>query len=742
MKNCSPSNVEVLKMRKAFLSIDLEIRIEDSAQDRLWLAHDIREKIVQSGITVERTALQRAFDVMQVGLSVTPRMSPSALCQAWEQNVTTNTKAEKMSEGYVDAVYTVFTRLLNNAETKNLLLDADANDTNNLNSIYKLEAIVKRASSPAGIHWCVSYCLDYDQKLAVNALTGKGMPGGKGFLDVSMCKNELALSLLAWRKGLTTPLSNELSMRLHKWSAGMQDFRKDLKEGNNAWFGALPVFDQLFVQIWEDWIGHSEQDPLIKTHKISGAATAELLTKSPLKERLAAVEEQTDKNTMMTPDTSKKAAAQVQQAMDGVSPVKAEWIKKVTAKDADGTLEKWTDYAKNLAKRYVTFAVDPKDPQRIADVISNSDCPFSSMRGSDGEWYILVIYEAKKCGEPSARPHVRTCPFRDEHCLRMIKGTILGLSNPDSPPGAAIPPGVAFIYLDGHTHGNEHKFTRCFTDTKGKTLPKEKKLLFVQTAASKTAAEKERLQGVGSLETIEFMHVITQTTFSVPGKKRLHGSSDSTNLADFIGPFNRQDRDGPETMRVKHSEKRALLADAFVLAGAAVAGDAGTPGPGQHDMVPMSWHGIEAKFYHEIQHSYNGLGWISLTCMDTTIPLAAVRAKVPALCFCYSKEHMQRLEDHLAECIFKAFSSEGDILFEPGMVKDGGGKLTALTTPQGTHPKPAKGGRARPSSSTGGGGEGGNEQQKSKRAKLLEKLASMDDGAGDDEQAEEGEEES
>eukprot|EP00959_Pyramimonas_sp_CCMP1952_P120530 2520365-Pyramimonas_sp.AAC.1 len=169
-----------------------------------------------------------------------------ALCKVWEQKVSVNTKAEKMNDGYVDAVYTVFNRLLNHPETKNLLLDADAKDTNNLNSIYKLEAIVKRASSPAGIQWCVSYCLDYGEKLSLTHLSGKGMPGGKGFLDVAMCKNELALALLSWRKALPIQLSEELSLRLQGWSQGMQDFRKDMNEVSVAWFGGLPVADQSF----------------------------------------------------------------------------------------------------------------------------------------------------------------------------------------------------------------------------------------------------------------------------------------------------------------------------------------------------------------------------------------------------------------------------------------------------------------------------------------------------------------
>ena len=124
--------------------------------------------------------MQRAFDTMQVALSVIPRMSPNALVKNWTAKVTQNTKSDKVCEAYVDAVYTVFNRLLNNIETKNLLLGKDSEDDNNLNSICKLDAVVKRASSPAGIHCCVSYCLDNGHKLSPNALTGRACQVAKG----------------------------------------------------------------------------------------------------------------------------------------------------------------------------------------------------------------------------------------------------------------------------------------------------------------------------------------------------------------------------------------------------------------------------------------------------------------------------------------------------------------------------------------------------------------------------------
>ena len=81
-----------------------------------------------------------------------------------------------------------------------------------------------------------------------------------------------------------------------------------------------------------------------------------------------------------------------------------DWVARIS--DESGMMTKWIDYAKNLAKRHVTFLVDPNSPDRIRDAIGNS--PFGSLQGKDNEKYIFVLYEAKKSGESSARPHVRT----------------------------------------------------------------------------------------------------------------------------------------------------------------------------------------------------------------------------------------------------------------------------------------------------------------------------------------------
>ena len=68
-----------------------------------------------------------------------------------------------------------------------------------------------------------------------------------------------------------------------------------------------------------------------------------------------------------------------------------DWTAKV--QNSDGAMTKWIEYAKNLSKRHVTFIVDPKSPDRIADAISHT--PFSSLQGNDNEKYAAASYESR-----------------------------------------------------------------------------------------------------------------------------------------------------------------------------------------------------------------------------------------------------------------------------------------------------------------------------------------------------------
>ena len=97
-----------------------------------------------------------------------------------------------MKTGLVDACYTTHNRALRHDEIRDLLWDADRElDATPFDSVYKIEAAVKRGQSTEGILWCIGGVLAAVRfqgvtpgEVALRVLTGRGLPGGKGLLDL------------------------------------------------------------------------------------------------------------------------------------------------------------------------------------------------------------------------------------------------------------------------------------------------------------------------------------------------------------------------------------------------------------------------------------------------------------------------------------------------------------------------------------------------------------------------------
>ena len=105
----------------------------------------------------------------------------------WQEHVKMASCAETMKASYVDACLTIWRRCMNDAECSHLITWQDSQAQSIFDSVYKLEALVKRANSVVNIRCCLGYIIDmvYNQsacagEFAVRQISGKGLPGCKG----------------------------------------------------------------------------------------------------------------------------------------------------------------------------------------------------------------------------------------------------------------------------------------------------------------------------------------------------------------------------------------------------------------------------------------------------------------------------------------------------------------------------------------------------------------------------------
>ena len=128
-----------------------------------------------------------------------PNTGAAACAQAWRDNVTLAKGAEAIKPSYVDAIFTVWGRIMDHPEAKALVLKCEHElPQSPWDSIYKLEAIVKRCSTHSGIVWALASLYDAIKnglvtaaELAVRQLQGRRLPGGKGILDVLLAKKDV-----------------------------------------------------------------------------------------------------------------------------------------------------------------------------------------------------------------------------------------------------------------------------------------------------------------------------------------------------------------------------------------------------------------------------------------------------------------------------------------------------------------------------------------------------------------------
>jgi len=222
-----------------------------------------------------------------------PRLGAAACARLWQDNVrlSQNENSEPIKTAFVDACFTIEKRMLRNNDIAKLIIDADLTMPNNpFNSVYKLEAIIKKAGTEANIRWCVSGCLDLVRsnaissgELALRQLTGRGLPGNKGILDTLLGKLELGQHVA--KTGITLQLDPSLLTRMNRWlDNGHHEYRKDLGEGNKddiSWVAALPPSSQSCLRLFEDIVFSTNYDYSIKSQKVAGAPLLEILEKSP-----------------------------------------------------------------------------------------------------------------------------------------------------------------------------------------------------------------------------------------------------------------------------------------------------------------------------------------------------------------------------------------------------------------------------------------------------------------------------
>ena len=470
-------------------------------------------------------------------------------------------------------------------------------------------------------------------------------------------------------------------------------------------------------------IQHTEN---IKVAKLNGTSMSELLTKAPFKARVDAALELLTKEKSGKPSCSTLTGPARVEDIGDMNSDEDDTLSLGSAPkalpDPDGQFKKWVQYANALVDRFVRLALDPGSAGGVTEVIRQS--PIGGLEGKARESYVGVVYEVAKAGEASARPHLRIANYRDEHALRMIKGSLAAAGG-----STEMPPRHLFMIMDGKMHSHPDKILKHFTGTDGKALAKVRKQLYLQTSEESERATKQRMSGVGSLGTVEHLVLVSKATVDLPVKP--HIKVPGTTSSDFLGPFARPPV--ADLWRVKQCEKTTLYGNAITLVSGRVEGDPGAdedPGPRPNTLVPFSWHTVPTEVYEELIHSFGLVGIWHLTACDPVLPLACIKNKKTYLGFGYTDAHVTALREEIVNRVFQAMQDVADPLYEKDLaelVQAVGGEDTTHPTTAQEKPVPKKDTKTGSKEKCKTVPKG-----KATHTSLLERLQQLDDG--DDEE--------
>ena len=372
LRNDPPAE-DVQRIKEAMLTAEVRIkraRPDDGSLGTLWSAHNARESIVTLGDSVRRTCCQRMLDLMHAKTLLDKKagqiFGAEKCAEMWNANVRLHPGAEPVKAAYVDAVFTVHKRLLSVDRVAEAVLRADAAGNSAFDSVYKMDAVIKRCGSPQCIAFVTLALLDAVSKsiltpgeLSIRNLTGRGMPGGKGLLDTMVAKYELADKLFTHAVSLN--LQPAALIKIQEWASGVDLYRQHMV--NRAWVATLANSAQTFIGLWEDFVVANRMDVVLKQQKLNGGAVAELLSHDPLKPILDKIVEELDdegcKKPVGSPD-KRDSLISLDDAMkigdsDGL-PDGA--VGSTTPGIADHHIRPWVEYAENLFDKHVTLTVD------------------------------------------------------------------------------------------------------------------------------------------------------------------------------------------------------------------------------------------------------------------------------------------------------------------------------------------------------------------------------------------------
>ena len=472
------------------------------SKDLFWKQVKERESIGHRFYAMVRTPSGRILEIVHFAEQESKRLrrelSRPEIATAWESNFQSADASEKIGFPFIDAAMKVYAGILRNPEAAaiiNACEDPKIFPKGTHWSVYKMVEAVRKCTRNhvicpelviellGNINFRVRCGFIEPGELTVKGLSGRGVPGNRGLLDLASLQYDLRNHFLNETLA-SMAIADSSKTALRKACAGFSAFEDTT---DLAWIGVLEPAAQLLHNLIRSMCFSSEHDAFLKRSLKAGQSVAEILSESPLAEQNTEVLDAIPVASTAAGSAAKRTSSSSNTAAPAVEddlPPSQEDVRahpiamNINLADNTASLEvkekfKSLDSAKKSfvkeleaeAMRIVDIGCQLMSEKATASELGN-DLRLTErmqLKGSPIDGYCMFVYVPRVAAESATAPGTRLPPLRasaasqgGNHLRKLLTGAMIARSPAGDNWG--IDDGDVFIIADSgrlswaHTH--------------------------------------------------------------------------------------------------------------------------------------------------------------------------------------------------------------------------------------------------------------------------------------------------
>ena len=479
------------------MAAPLEFRRIPDQKAVFWAQVSERESLGRRFSAMFRTPSGRILEIVHFAEAESRRvkktLSRDDIAKAWEAHFTSSNLSEKVNFSMVDAAMKVHAGILRDPTAAAIVFGCE--DTaiypQNPWTVFKLVEVVRKSTvansvDPVrvvelleGVNFRIRKQSLEAGENTVKGLSGRGMPGNRGLLDLVMMQFNLRTHFLNETLAVLT-ISDSSKATLRNAFSSFQKFESECEGAAGiAWIGVLEPAAQKFQRLVQAACFSTEMDSAIKRSLRAMQSIPEMLADAPFVDKIQEIIE----TTPAVPAATAAAASAAPPGGDadqdgndedseGSHPI-ALLTNLGNNKPDEAKLQNFKSLTRDTKAKIKDYEIEAL---RIVDIGCQllTECTTSQelannmrvtsrakLEGSPIDGYCLIVYVPRVAGESSTAASTRLPPLRTSstapggnHVRKMLTAAMMMRSPPGENYG--IHPGDMFVVSDAGRRSGRH----------------------------------------------------------------------------------------------------------------------------------------------------------------------------------------------------------------------------------------------------------------------------------------------